>query len=271
MAEEAAATEEEDELLQELQEFASESEAEDEEPEEESDGDNIASQLEALRIELDALRPDAEAARAFRSDPVAGLNDLARQLGYQVAPQTPTAAAPAASVPMPGVHEAVEEAFADTPDLGFLKPNFEKALSKALGSVVKPMEEATQKEKARHRQSAIQSVESQMDKEFPGWRSHNQEMLKVGEFIRNALSGEGDLEHPEYGNIYKLVYDFVTKNGQSTAAAARRLSGAARNRTRTGNTGASRPDIGKRIKEAPSPQSQVEIALDAALAELGLG
>ena len=227
--------------------------------------------LDALRQELESYKADATAARNFRANPVQGLNELAAQLGYQVAPQNPSAAPE--SQPTSGgyesaVREAVEEAFAGS-DVGFLKPEIQNAISKAMEKIIKPIEEMTQREKETQRRTIIQSVETQMDQDFPNWRAHNDEMQEVGNFLRSALNG-GNVNHPKYGNLYKMAYQIVTGEGKATATAARRLSGAARNSTRTGGTGTARPDVGKKIKSAENRDSQIEIALDAAIAELGL-
>lgn len=257
-------------LLEELREFANE-EDEDEHEEIEDEGEE-PSDVEALRAELESMRSDAEAARRFRANPTQGLNELAQQLGYTLTPNTPQGGGQQKSSGSQydsAVKEAVEEAFQGSEDLGFLKPQFTVALSRALEGVVKPLEEMTAREKQAQRTALVQSVESEMDREFPGWRQHNDEMQELGNFLRAALNG-GNFYHPKYGSLYKMAYRLVTGEGRATATAAKRLSGAGRNRTRTGGTGAAKPDISKKIKDQTDRNSQVEIALDAALSELGL-
>lgn len=256
----------EEELLDELREFAAEDTDVDDEEETEEEID-----VDALQAELESYKADATAARQFRADPVGSLNRIAAELGYKIEPSA-GAARPATS--QGGdydalVSEAVNEAFQGSEDLAFLKPQFTGALSKAFGKVIKPLEEMTQREKQATRQAAIQAVESQMDQEYPGWREHNAEMQEIGNWLRAALNG-GDIHHPKYGNIYKAAYAIATGEGKATAAAARRMAGAGRNKTRTGGSGTHKPNITEKIKKAPNRDEQISTALDAALAELGL-
>jgi hypothetical protein len=255
-------------LLEELRNFANEED--EEETDDGAEEQDDTSELDALRAEIEALRGDAQATRNFRANPTQGLNELANQLGYKLTPNTPNQPSSAPSSQYgAAVKSAVEEAFQDAQDLGFLKPQFEVALSKALEGVVKPLEDMTAREKAAARASLVRSVETEMDREFPGWRQHNDEMQELGNWLRSALNG-GDIYHPKYGSLYKMAYALIAGEGRATAAAAKRLSGASRNRTRTGGTGTTKPDVSKKIKETKNRDDQVSIALDAALAELGL-
>lgn len=258
------------ELLEELRAFANEEDEDETEDTNDETEDDGGEDLDSLRAEIEQLRADAQATRNFRANPTQGLNELAQQLGYKLTPNTPqNTPQPSGGQYESAVKSAVEEAFQGSEDLGFLKPQFTVALSKALEGVVKPIEEMSAREKQNQRTAVIRAVESEMDKDFPGWRQHNEEMQELGNWLRAALNG-GDVHHPKYGSLYKMAYNLVSGEGRATAAAAKRLSNAGRNRTRTGGTGTTKPDIGKKIKETNNRNDQVGIALDAALAELGL-
>lgn len=258
------------EILDELKEFASEEGEEEEEDDEEESETEDSAELDRLRSELESYKTDAQAARNFRANPTQSLNELAAQLGYKLSPQAPAQTSGGTPSTYDGaVREAVEEAFEGSDDLGFLKPQFQQAISKALEKVIKPIEDMSAREKTEQRRAVVDSVEARMDQDYPGWRQHNDDMQAVGDFLRQALNG-GNLNHPKYGSIYQMAYQIVTGDGRATANAAKRLSRTSNNATRTGGSSSTKPNVAKKIKDTTNRDSQVEIALDAALSELGL-
>lgn len=262
MAEQSNLQEELEDLISDVDEVPAE-----EEPQEESEQSDLASELDELRRQVQEYKTDADLARQFRADPMGSMNQLAQQMGLKLVDQSPevTDRKPVNNT----VRDAVEKAFntPDRQDMKFLAPILQDMLSEALDGVVEPVKQQAAEQQKIARNQVVATVESEMDDRFPEWRNHNNEMKDIAAFIQGALGG-GPLSHPKWGNLYSLMYRLVTSDGKATAQAAEQLSRASRNRVAAGSGGRASQDVGRKIREADNRQSKVEMALDAALAEI---
>lgn len=239
---------------------------------------------------VDTYRTKAEMVDRFYADPqyaAQTIQAMAQQLGYTLTPATGRSApqrgtegsqsvSPDASTAMPEyVRQAAENAFADTPDLKFLAPTIAQvawAISQATTAPIQAdLLRRTQEEEARQaeaRNAEFERIALELEQQGVDWREHEDEMTERLEFLQRALNG-GPQEHPKFGSVMQLLYNWTTGNRQAQAEAGRRLRSTMQNRTSAG-TATRSPGVNTEqlIREAKSPQEQWKIAFQAARAEL---
>ncbi len=136
------------------------------------------------------------------------------------------------------------------PDLAFLAPRLAPALERAIQVGVRaglqPYEESAQQQRREAYQGKLDAARAKMDKKYPGWEQHDQTMLNAYKWL---ISGE--LEHPEFGDKHELLYQLV--------------------KSKLAPEQPSRPaNIEKQVASAQTNDAAFEIAVEAAMRELGM-
>ena len=238
--------------------------------------------LEALKgqtKDVDSLREKAAALDRLSTDPVYArqmVQHMAQQLGLSLTPDTaaPRSAAGSArrearTTDVPAhVLEAVEAALGDEPSLAFMAPVVAKAAWAVAQQSVAPLHEERQQQQTRQRQDEYTQLTSQLSASAPGWEAYEDDMHGRLQFLRAAVSGQGPLSHPQYGNVLELLYRWTAGEARATGEAGKRMQRALTNKTTTGAAAPAKgPSTEALIAQAPSAQDKWQIAFQAGLAE----
>lgn len=259
---------------------------------------NYANRLKGLQDREKSVEQAREAqtlVQRFYSDPQYAaqvLQQRAQQLGMTLTPAT--GAAPAGSAPSApptttgtqtpqGMLDKVKEVFADSPELAFLAPRIAQIawmvsqdnVQQAVSPLQKQAEDSRQRAEqqlAEQREAEFEQLAMELEEDGHDWRAHDDDMAELLQFITNALTNNGSLKHPRYGNLVRLLYNAVTGEQRTQAAAqaeaGRRLQRAVVNRTSPSSPARSPgPNVPDLLKKARTPQEKIAIAFHAALNE----
>jgi len=215
------------------------------------------------REELKRGREAAAQVQQFYSDP-AYRRQVIAQFQHEIAqaqPQAQRTSAGQVTAPADLV-ETIKAQLA--PELQWMAPMLANSQWAGMQSQLAPI---AQRQEAKERQNYDHSFDSAMaelSQKHPGWEGTEDEMTAVYGWLSN-----GSLSHPKYGNRLEALYTITQmlngNNGSATAAAARRMGEAARNRTTTGRaSGNPAPNYNDQVRKATTSREAFAIAAKAA-------
>ena len=98
----------------------------------------------------------------------------------------------------------------------------------------------------------------------PGWEAHEADMGELSDWLKSPA-----LTHPRFGDKLAFLYNAVTNGSQAKVAAIQAMGDAARNATRTGQSGrATLPNVTERVRKATTARDAMKIAAEEAEREL---
>lgn len=215
------------------------------------------------REELKRGREASNQVQQFYSDP-AYRRQVISQFQHEMAQSQPQAQRQSQG-PVTAPAELMETIKAQlAPELQWMAPMLANSQWAGMQSQLAPI---AQRQEMRERQNydhSFDSAMSELSQKHPGWEGTENEMTAVYGWLSN-----GPLSHPKYGNrleaLYTLTQMLNGNNGQATAAAARRMGEAARNRTTTGRaSGNPAPNYTEQVRKASTSREAFAIAAKAA-------
>jgi hypothetical protein len=221
--------------------------------------------------ELRELREAADVVRRFNQDPAAAIRNLAPSLGLQVvAPgQESAQGQPQRKEPPQSFIREIEDGLDE--GMKFMAPMLAKSAWAAAEQRAAPLESTQQALMARARTAEIHQAIAPLAQEVPDWHTKEADMTELWNWMQDIVKNNGNMMHPRYGSIMKILYNAVNP-GRATAQAVRRIGGAANARVSSpGNPGAERRNIEALIAKAPTLHDKVGIALQDAMEQLRIG
>lgn len=221
--------------------------------------------------EVRSLRQKAALVDRFYSDPTYALQQIqqvAQRLGYAVT-KPGEARAPEAPAAVPQwAQDAAQQALAGDQELQFLAPVIAKAAYAITQQQMAPLHEQAQAQQTAARQLEFEAMAQALEADGADWRQHEEDMMQRLAFLRQAVNG-GTLNHPRYGSLLKLLYQWTTGERGAQVEAGKRMQRALTNRSSAGQARAQPPvDVQQLITEAKSPQDKWDVAMKQALAEV---
>ena len=221
------------------------------------------------RIEsLRAHEQDVAMLERFRSDPAYAAELLrfeAQRLGFQIS-QPGQQAAPPPSSPTSGASPDLVEAVKARldPSMHWLAESLASAASAAAEARIKPIVEKTKASELAARESEWGALAGKLTETAPGWEAHENDMTALLDWLRSP-----SLKSDQWGDKLTFLFNAVTNGSHAKAAAIRTMAEAARNATRTGQTGrATQPNIGDRVLKAKTNREAVQVAAEEAIREM---
>lgn len=248
---------------------------------------------------VEDMRQSHAVVQRFYSDPQYAaqvLQQRAQQLGMTLTPASGAAPAgqsqgspsAAAQQRVPeSTLAAVNKVFEGSPELAFLAPMIAQVahevsqanVQERLAPLQQELATRQQAEEARSKDARNQEIQralQELEAEGDDWKAYDNDLSDFVEFLTNAVTNHGPLHHPKYGNLMRIVYNVVTGDQRTQAAAqaeaGRRLQRALTNRT-SQSTGARSPGVNTQdlIAKAKTPQEKIAIAFRAAYSEVANG
>ncbi len=210
------------------------------------------------------------------------IQNVAAQHGYTItraqanAVATGQAAMPGTSAAAPsvtGVPPEYVEMVKSTlpPELQWMAESLAKSqyaiTQQAVTSALRPYQEQTQKQTLTQRESEYDRLADELAAKAPGWEEHEDEMNDLLDFIASDR-----MTHKKWGSKLELLFNMATSNAAAVAEASRRMSQAGRNRgSASRTTSSSLPNVGERIRKAPTNNAAWDLAMRHAIAETERG
>lgn len=132
-----------------------------------------------------------------------------------------------------------------------------------VGDALKPYEEKTQATTKTQRAEQYETLAQQLSEAVPGWEEHEDDMGELHAFLQSD-----QMTHKRFGSKLRLLYDVVTKNAVAMQTAVKRIGGAGKNRTTSGQQVRTIDNTDDRIRKAPTNEAAWDMAMQKAEDEL---
>lgn len=221
--------------------------------------------------DLQRYRDYERVVNQFNSNPVAAMEQLARQVGMELRPAG-SGAAPAPSGgnqnAAPSMEQEIESLIEDD-NLKFLAPMIakisDKIAEKRLQEEVGPLKKAHQEILTRNRQQEYAFAAGELAKKHPDWSMHEQDMVGRLGFIKDVING-GQFIHPKYGNLLEVIYNWAAGRNNAVRQVAADYRDAPRSRTPSSSTSQNgKPNILQLIAREKDPRKADRMAFDDAV------
>lgn len=223
-----------------------------------------------IQQERNPARTDLDMLQKFRSDEGFARELLrleAQRRGLTLAPATGTTT-PAPTAPTapdgPPAHlvEAIKARL--DPSLHWMAEGMAAGQWVAAKEATRPLVERDRAKELAARDAEWGALAGKLTETAPGWEAHESDMNSLLDWLKSPA-----MTHPQFGDKLTFLYNAVTNGSAAKAAAIRAMGDAARNATRTGQTGrAIQPNVTDRVRKATTTHDAMRIAAEEAEREL---
>ncbi len=222
--------------------------------------------------EFKAHRADLEMLTRFRTDENYArelLHAEVRRRGLHLAPANgattedrPAAPAAPSDGPPARLVETIKSRL--DPSLHWMAESLAAAAYAGTQEATRPLVEKDRAKDQAARDEEWGALAGKLTETAPGWEAHETDMNALLDFLRSPA-----LRHPQFGDKLTFLYNAVTNGSAAKAAAIREMGDAARNATRTGQSGRSTlPNITDRVRKAANAREAMKVAAEEAEREL---
>jgi len=225
-----------------------------------------------IEKERNPARADTEMLKRFRTDEAFATEVIrleAQRRGLHLAPApgttTPAATEPTrqdGEAPSPQLVAAVKARL--DPSLHWMADSLAAAGMEAAKIATKPLVDRDRAKDQAARDTEWGASAGKLTETAPGWEAHEADMGELSDWLKSP-----SLTHPRFGDKLAFLYNAVTNGSAAKADAIRAMGDAARNATRTGQSGrATLPNVTDRVRKATTARDAMKIAAEEAEREL---